>query len=54
MQLMGSFSLAELHQLDFLHAAGHFDFRAVVQVVAAGALHPDIFAALFCHDITCG
>ena len=43
---------AVLFQLDLLHAAGHLDFRTVVQVTGFGALKPRHFAILFCHDNT--
>src|SRR5688500_10172899 len=43
---------AVLLDLDLLHAAGDFDFRAVVEVAGLGALQPDHFASLFCHDLS--
>src|SRR5688572_20893736 len=51
-ELVGALARAELLDLDLLHAARHLDLGAVVEVRAARALEPDVFATLFCHDDT--
>src|SRR5688500_19564444 len=49
MQSVGALALAILLQLDLLDAAGDFDFRAVVEVLARIALQPHHFPVLFRH-----
>src|SRR5688500_16413640 len=49
-QLVRAFAGAELLHFDLLHAARDLDLGAVVQVAAARALQPDVFATLFSHD----
>ncbi|HEX8341676.1 MAG TPA: hypothetical protein VF624_12265 [Tepidisphaeraceae bacterium] len=41
-----------LHNLNLLHAAGHLDLGAVVQVTGFGALKPDLFSVFFSHGNT--
>ena len=51
MGLMRFFARAVFLELDLRSAAGDFDLRAVVQIVAARTLEPRHFAIIFGHDI---